>query len=320
MQYVPLVVAERTGFPESIHYGSAIAIDAIGRHMLSIGDVNAPILPRSSIKPIQTLAMIRAGLDLSPLSLALASSSHSGQPRHTAGVLEILQSAHLDESDLKNTPDFPLDESERRRWERDGLAASSLAQNCSGQHAAMLATCVTNGWDIASYLDPEHPLQKKIAWTLEELAGDSVGRPRRDGCGVPSYPMSLAMLARCFAELAGSAATDARAVVSAMTTYPELIGGTGRPSTQIAKTIPDFVGKDGAEAVYVGAFTDGRALAIKISDGGFRALWPTVAAVLSRIDSHPGLRLLEEEFTHGPLLQGPSQLRVVGMDSIVEED
>ena len=321
MQHVPLVIVERSGFPESVHYGSAIAIDAAGRHIVSIGDVNAPILPRSSIKPIQTLAMIRAGLDLPPRLLALASSSHPGEPQHTAGVLEILQSARLDERDLKNTPDFPLGECARRRWEREGLDASSLAQNCSGQHAAMLATCITNGWDIASYLDAEHPLQKRIARTLEELAGDSVGMARPDGCGVPTYPMSLAMLARCFAELVTSAAaTDVRTVVSAMTAYPELIAGTGRPSTQIAKAIPDFLGKDGAEAVYVGAFSDGRALAIKISDGGFRALWPAVAALLSRMDPHPRLRLLEEEFTRGPSPQGQTQLRVLGMDSIAGKE
>ncbi len=321
MQHVPLVIAERSGFPESVHYGSALAIDAVGRHIVSIGDVMAPILPRSSVKPIQTLAMIRTGLDLPPWLLALASSSHLGEPQHTDGVLEILHSANLDEHHLKNTPDLPLGESARRRWERDGLPASSLAQNCSGQHAAMLATCVKNGWDIANYLNPEHPLQKEIAQTLEELAGNSIGRPRRDGCGVPTYPMSLAMLVRCFAELATSVTgTDARTVASAMMTYPELIAGTGRPSMEIAKAIPDFLGKEGAEAVYVGAFSDGRALAIKISDGGPRALWPAVTAVLSRMDPHPRLGLLREESTRGQLLERQTEFRVLGVDSMVKEE
>ena len=128
------------------------------------------MLPRSCNKPIQALAMLEAGLTLDGELLALACASHSGEPFHVEGVRRILASAGLSEDALQTPPDYPLDDEAREQLIRDGGSKAPVLMNCSGKHAAMLATCVANGWPIESYLSPDHPLQQAIAGTF--AAGD----------------------------------------------------------------------------------------------------------------------------------------------------
>src|SRR5688572_29236384 len=144
----PVVVAEivRSGFVEGHHYGSVVALDAAGEVEWSVGMVDEQLLPRSCNKPIQALAMVRAGLSLPPELLALACASHSGEPFHVEGVRRILDGAGLDESALQTPLDYPLDDAARDQVIRDGVGKTSIQMNCSGKHAAMLATCVLNGW------------------------------------------------------------------------------------------------------------------------------------------------------------------------------
>src|SRR3954454_6868686 len=89
---VPVVLAElvRSGFVEGHHHGSVVALDRAGAGDWSLGDVPAPILPRSSNKPLQAAAMVRLGLDLPSELLALVCASHSGEPFHLDGVRRIL--------------------------------------------------------------------------------------------------------------------------------------------------------------------------------------------------------------------------------------
>src|SRR5665811_972948 len=136
-------------------------------------------------RQIQALAMLRAGLDLDGELLALAAGSHSGEPFHLEGVRRILAGAGLSEQELQNTPDLPYEELERNAWIASGRDATSLAQNCSGKHSAMLATCVAAGWDTSTYLEPLHPLQQLIAATLTDLSGEPPAATGVDGCGAP---------------------------------------------------------------------------------------------------------------------------------------
>ena len=152
-----VVIAEvvRSGFVECQHHGSVVALRADGALDWSVGDVDQPMFPRSSNKPIQTLGMLRCGLDLDGELLALASASHSGEPFHLDGVRAILAGAGLDESALQTPPDLPIGESERLAWIRTDRPPAPVAMNCSGKHAAMLATCVVNAWPTADYRDGE---------------------------------------------------------------------------------------------------------------------------------------------------------------------
>jgi L-asparaginase II len=283
-QTVPVAHVVRSGFVESVHHGSAVVLAPDGSVLLSVGDTTSPIFPRSSNKPLQALAMVRSGLGVDGELLALACSAHSGEAFHRDGVVRILSGAGLGLDALQNTPSLPFDEVEKREWLAVGNGPSSLVQNCSGKHAAMLATCVAAGWDTATYRDPQHPLQQAIAATLEDLSGESVAAVGVDGCGAPVMAISLTGLARAFAALATAATgTQEHLVAEAVRTYPEWVGGTRRTVTALMRGIPGLIAKDGAEAVYAAALPSGLAVAVKVADGNDRAAPVLLAQALREV-------------------------------------
>src|SRR3954452_13657760 len=229
------VVAEvvRSGVVESVHRGSVVALGVNGDTVVEVGDVDTQVFPRSSLKPLQALAFLRAGWQpATDEEIALACASHSGEPGHLDVVRRILASAGLDEKALDNTPDMPLDAVAAREWARAGGEPDPLHQNCSGKHAAMLATCVANGWTIEGYRDPSHRVQQLVKETLTELTGDDVQHTAVDGCGAALFSCTLRGLARAFARLSTAAVGSAEAqVASAMRTHPWLVGGTDRDVT-----------------------------------------------------------------------------------------
>lgn len=289
----------RGGFVESVHHGLAVVTAPDGGVELEVGDATGPIFPRSSSKPIQALAMVRQGLDTDGTLLALACSSHSGEDFHVEAARAILARAGLSEADLQNTPDHPYDEVARTAWIAAGLPKQSIVQNCSGKHASMLATCVLNGWDTATYREQGHPLQMAITETVSELAGEQPSAVAVDGCGAPIHAISLAGLARSFGRLATATDGPEARVAGAMRDFPEYVGGTRRDVTTLIRRVPGLIAKDGAEAVFAVGFPDGRGAAVKIADGASRAR-SVVAAVLRRlgITDEEALAALE----HQPVL------------------
>ena len=296
-----LVEVVRSGFVEGHHRGSVVALGRDGAPVLSVGDVDLPVFPRSSNKPLQAVAMLEAGLDLDGELLALATASHSGEPFHLDGALRILAAAGLDESDLKTPAEYPVEEAERLAYAAAGGLPRPLAMNCSGKHAAMLATCVRNGWATDSYLEPDHPLQRAIAGTVERLAGERIAAVGTDGCGAPLFALTLTGLARAFARIATAPdGTPEHRVATAIRRHPDWVGGTRRDVTQLLAGIPGLVAKDGAEGVYAAALPDGRAAALKIEDGAARARPPVLVAALRALGVQaPVLDTLAEAPVHG---------------------
>jgi L-asparaginase II len=225
--------------------------------------------------------MVRAGLKLEPRLLALGSSSHSGSTEHIAAVKEILALAKLDESALQCMLDKPLGESERRAW--GDAPATRIAMNCSGKHAAMLLTCVTNNWPTENYLDASHPLQVAIKSEIETLAGEQITLTSTDGCGAPLFLLSLAGLARAIRAITISTDPAHQSVMQASRAFPKMVAGNGRLTTQMIEAVPGLYMKDGAEAVEVASMTDGRTLVFKVSDGSLRPFRVLVHAGLKKL-------------------------------------
>ena len=288
---VPVAEVVRNGFVEGRHHGSVVLLDRDGSVTWSVGAADAPMLPRSCLKPLQAVAMLRCGLDLDGELLALAAASHSGEPFHLDGVRRILAGAGLGEEALRTPPDLPLDEVERERVLAAGGGRTRTAMNCSGKHAAMLATCRANGWDTGSYLDPDHPLQQAVATTVGELTGVPVTGSAVDGCGAPLLPTTLTGLARAFRRLALAGSGPERRVAEAVRAHPEWVSGTRRDESALLRAVPGAIAKVGAEACYVVALADGRAAALKIEDGADRARRVVMAAALALlgVPEEPGV-------------------------------
>ncbi|MEO8107747.1 MAG: asparaginase [Actinomycetes bacterium] len=290
--YVPLAAVERSGFDEGLHFGRLVGLAADGAVAFAFGDVDAPMHPRSANKLMQAAGMRSLGLILDGELLALSAASHEGEAQHVDGVRSILASAGLNETSLQTTPALPSDAEARRAVLRaDGLARP-IFHGCSGKHAAMLATCVHAGWETETYLDPEHPLQALLKDTVEGVIGEHVVHIAVDGCGAPAYSMRLHALARAFwSAVVADRGSLLRDVADAMRAHPEFVGGERSEVTGLMRAVPGLLVQDGAEGVYAAALPDGRAVAVKVADGGFRAGQVALVAALRVLGaaSEPGV-------------------------------
>jgi L-asparaginase II len=274
---VELAVLERSGFDESRHVGAGVVVDATGTVIDSVGDVTASIYPRSTMKPFQALAVRRAGALFSDEELVLTTASHAGTAAHQALALHMLESFDHVESDLGCPPDMPFDRGTARTM--DG--PRRLAMNCSGKHAGMLAACRVNGWDEATYLDIEHPLQQRVRSVVEEYTHETVDLVGTDGCGAPVFPLTLTGLARGFAGVVARADDDSAALTDAVLAHPWAIDGVGRANTVTIERL-QVLAKLGAEGVMVMGLPGGAAVAVKVLDGSQRAGTLAALALLER--------------------------------------
>jgi len=288
-----LLEVVRNDLVESIHSGHLLILDRDGQEVLALGDLDQLIYPRSAIKSLQASAMLRAGAKLNEQQIALACASHAGSDAHLSVVRSTLASVGLDESSLLNTADKPLGTLERASW---AGPPSPLAANCSGKHAAMVATCKTNNWDLASYKDSSHPLQLAIANEFEILSGEQISHVAVDGCGAPLFALTLRGLARTMRNLALSADPIHKSVIRSCINNPVLVSGINRLPTLIMQKVDGLFVKDGAESVMVMATSSGEVIVWKISDGSQRGAGELARASLS----HLGINLdIEPEYVMG---------------------
>lgn len=280
--HVPLVAVSRGDQLESIHYGSAVLLDSKGQIKDALGDTEAHFYPRSALKPLFAVAILRSGLELTAEQIALASASHSGSPRHQSVAQSTLESAGLSITDLGNSTDLPYGVDERASWLAQGGMPTQLAQNCSGKHAALVALCQHLGWPTKNYLAADHPLAALLRETVQELTEESITTVSTDGCGTEVYALTLTGLARAFGKLSSAAPDTAEGrVAAAMRAYPELVAGEGRDVTALMRALPGAVAKDGFEGIQAVGLADGSALAVKIADGSDRARMPITIKLLS---------------------------------------
>lgn len=278
---VELVEVVRSGFRECVHRGSVVVLAADGSSLLELGEVHVPIFPRSTNKPMQALALLRNGFDpVDADELAITTASHFGEPDHLMLVRRLLDRFGFAPTDLACPPDLPFAELARAAA-LTGAGASPLYMNCSGKHAAMLATCAINGWPSTGYLDLEHPLQRAVVATIADVTGEPETDLGIDGCGLPIVPVSLINLARAFAGFTtAEPGTAPRRIADAVRANPRVISGTSGPDLLAMSSTPGLFCKIGADGVHAGALPDGRAFAYKIDDGHDRARMPLTLAIL----------------------------------------
>ena len=275
---VELATYERSGFIESRHAGSAVVLDGkTAEPLLRLGNPDAPIFPRSAMKPFQIIAVMSSGVDLVGQQAAIATASHTGSSGHVALVRQLLDRAGLTTEALGCPADWPSDRVMRNELVRADLGADPVYMNCSGKHAAMLLACVHNDWPTVGYLELGHPLQKRILEIVERFTGDKAVATGIDGCGAPVYAMSLVALARGIRGLSTASLDSPFAMLrsaaslrAAVVAHPWVAGGVGEPDTVIVEKLGLFA-KIGAEGVMVLSTSEGTTAALKILDGNIRA-------------------------------------------------
>ena len=216
----------------------------------------------------------RFGLDRRHLALACA--SHGGSPDHVAVVAEVLEACGLVEGALGCGPELPRDPRAA-----EGVRPSRIRHNCSGKHAFGLARCLAEGWPLDGYFRAGHALQGAMRDCVAEACG--VAGPSEeatDGCGMRTFAVPLAALARAFGGLAGGGlGPSGDRCAAAMRAYPELVAFEGAIDTELMRAEPGLVAKIGAEGVLAVGLADGRGLALKVRDGSLRAVPPAGVAL-----------------------------------------
>ncbi|WP_053058127.1 asparaginase [Rubrobacter aplysinae] len=294
---VPLAALYRAGLAESVHRGRYAVCDAGGGLLDSGGETGEPVWVRSSAKPFQALPLVVSGaagaLGLTDEELVVACGSHGGEEAHVATVRSILGKAGLSEEALQSGAHPPLNGAASRALARAGGSPRPVHGNCSGKHAGMLALCSYRGWETASYLDRDHPVQREILGAVSRMCGldEREVLIGGDGCGAPAFALPLRSLAAGFARLASCAAPEpfgaaADRVRRAMGGHPFMVAGTGRLDTRLMQGA-EFVCKSGAEGIFTAGLPDGTGLAIKVSDGSGRALEPAALSLLGRLGAEP---------------------------------
>ena len=285
-----LVEATRGGAVESRHRGAFAVV-------LAAGDVEAPVFPRSAVKPLQALPLVESGaasaFGLGRREVALACASHGGEPAHVEAVRDWLGRAGLDEGAPECGAHPPMYADAAMALARQGARPTALHNNCSGKHAGFLCTAVHLGEDPRGYVRPGHPVQRRVAAALAEMTGADLDAATCgcDGCGIPTYAMPLGAIACGMARMADTSGLGPRrggaaaAILDAMAAEPFFVGGTGSFVTECMAVAGDAVRvKVGAEGVYAAALPRlGYGLALKIEDGASRAADVAVAALLQRL-------------------------------------
>jgi L-asparaginase II len=292
-----LVEVLRGTLVESRHTGAVAVVDAGGKPVLALGDVETPIYPRSAVKAFQALPLVESGAadlyGLGPEELALACASHSGELGHVAAAMRMLSAAGLDPSALKCGAHWPIHQPSAQALARGGGTAGAVHNNCSGKHAGFLCVACATGTDTAHYTEPSHPVQRLVRYTIESLTGVPLAQDdcAIDGCSAPAWALPLVSLARGFARFGtGVGLTADRALAAARlrdacAAHPWHVAGTGRFCTQIMERFGAriFV-KTGAEGVYCAALPEqGLGIALKCDDGAGRAAEVMMAATLLRM-------------------------------------
>ena len=265
-----LATIERDGMQESFHHGVVAVVDPDGNLISSKGDVFALIYPRSALKPVQASAMKAAGLSLSEAQRVMTMASHYATEQQVGLVAAILASQSVSEEKLGCPEALPWNSEARI-----GASPKRIQMNCSGKHAGFLATSKLNGWDLDSYLAPEHPMQLLVKQRVEELSGEKIERNSTDGCGAPLYALSTHGLAKAVSNFA----QQEPELVSAAISHPDLIGDVETPDSGFLRA--GLFSKLGAEGVFTVATNSGHGLAMKIADGSLR-MAATYSAVLLR--------------------------------------
>ena len=263
---VELAVLERSGLIESRHLGVAVVTAPDGRPLLTHGDDDALVYPRSTLKPIQAVTLLDLGAPLDGPELVLAAASHPGTERHVEVVRRILGRAGLTEAGLQCPAEWPSDADARHA----AAGPHRLTMNCSGKHAAFLLASVTQGWPTDTYLQPRHPLQLAMRRTIEDFSGEIVEQSGVDGCGAPVHALTLRGLAIAIGRVVGDPGPDSSParLTRAIRADPWALD---LPAVATVMEETDLVVKRGAEGVLVAAAPDGTAVAIKMLDGSSRA-------------------------------------------------
>ncbi|MGI9608632.1 MAG: asparaginase [Acidimicrobiales bacterium] len=292
----PIRVTVSRDVVESEHLVDAVIVGESGVQQV-FGDADAPVIPRSAIKPIQAIPLVRTGaadaFGLSSTELALAGASHSAEAAHVDAVRAWLGRIDLTEGALECGADRPISEAADDALLASGQSFEPIHNCCSGKHSGFLSVCRHLGFDPSDYIDRAHPVQQLVTEVTEEFTGLDLSEASsgRDGCGIPTFSMPTVTFAKAIQRLVRPVGMDAATVeaceriVYAYDQHPWWVSGTDRTETRFRPEASEpLLLKGGAEGVFVAALPErGVGIALKARDGAHRAAETAIGVLLEHL-------------------------------------
>ena len=312
---------------ESIHVAFAVAIDETGQPFYSTGDPQYLTCIRSSLKPFQAAASVKAGAvdaaEFNDEELALMCASHKGERMHVKTAQSMLTKLGLTVDDYECGSHFPSDTLTRHRMIREDKEAQPLHNNCSGKHAGMLALAKHLGQGTANYIKKDHPVQRTILEYVQDITGLETIPTEIDGCSAPTPFMTLETIAGLFQTLAAGNEPELKRVFKAMSSYPDLVGGSNHFDTNFIKALTGRgVTKVGGESVRgIALKTQDKGsvgIAIKILDGNFRALPVATMKLLEHLELLTEEELQNLDKFRTKILKNHNQIEIGRIEAHVE--
>lgn len=268
-----LVESIRGELQETQFYGWVTVVDKNQKILTSLDIPDYTCFMRSCSKPIQALCAIESNViekfNLDQGDIALCFSSHSGSKEHVERLKNILTKAGITEDAIQCGTHPPFDSDERTRLIREGLTPSALHNNCSAKHSYVILTCLAKGWDISTYKNFDHPVQKYINELMTLYCQPEKLFLAIDGCGMPVHGMTLTNMGAGFAKFFDGTTPGAEIIADAIAKYPHLAAGYGRIDTAIIRASEGkLISKTGAEGlIIITPRQSGKALVVKTACG-----------------------------------------------------
>ncbi len=265
-----LAITHRGQIIENLHYGWICILNKDKKIVFHKGNIRDIAYLRSTAKPIQAIPIIDSKVSVTLKELAIICGSHTGSAKHLTVLNNFIRKNKLLLSDLQCGVHAPSDEPEKNNLIKRGLKPSLLHNNCSGKHLGMIAVCKKNNWSTKSYLSINHPLQKEILKKIKELSETKDVSIAIDGCGAPTFALSIINIAKLFSNLTNKTNNQYIKIVSAMTQNPFLTGGKNQIDSEIMHASNSTIlTKVGAEGIII-ASKNGESIVVKIADGSPR--------------------------------------------------
>jgi len=312
---------------ESIHVAFAVAVDETRQPFYSTGDPQYLTCIRSSLKPFQAAASVKAGAvdaaEFNDDELALMCASHIGEKMHVKTAQSMLTKLGLTVDDYECGSHFPSDTLTRHRMIKEDKEAQPLHNNCSGKHAGMLALAKHLGQGTANYIKKDHPVQRIIIEYVQDVSGLEMIPTEIDGCSAPTPFMTLETIAGLFQSLAAGNEPELKRVFKAMSSCPDLVGGSNHFDTNFIKALTGRgVTKVGGESVRgIALKTKDKGpvgIAIKILDGNFRALSVATMKLLEHLELLTEEELQNLDKFRTKILKNHNQMEIGRIEAHVE--
>ena len=193
-----------------------------------------------------------------------------------------------------------------------------LEHNCSGKHAAFLATCKKMNWPLESYLKGDHPLQIEIFRIVSELLEIPLSEinAERDDCGAPTLYLKLIEMSKLYSLLSSSENAELEQISRAITTNPLMISDNNKFDTEIiTSSHGQVISKGGAEGIQcLCKVNEGMGLALKVEDGSKRAKHAVSLHLLKQLEWISDLRIQDIyekvfNFSNGVRIEVEGQLK-----------